>query len=57
MFIEYCFSLDLFDNKILFLLLSNKSNDFVIGNGGKETAEEFLEKIKGHEMNYIANDY
>ena len=31
--------------------------DFVIGNRGNETAEEFWEKIKGHEMNYIASDY
>jgi insertion element IS1 protein InsB len=31
--------------------------NFVIGNGGNETAEEFWEKIKGHDMDYIASDY
>ena len=31
--------------------------NFVIGNRGNETAEEFWEKIKQHEMNYIASDY
>ena len=30
--------------------------DFVIGKRGNETAEEFWEKIKGHEMDYIASD-
>jgi insertion element IS1 protein InsB len=31
--------------------------DFLIGHRGNETAKEFWEKIKGHEMDYIASDY
>jgi len=30
---------------------------FVIGNRGNETAAEFWNTIKQHEMNYIASDY
>jgi len=31
--------------------------NFVIGNRGNQTAEEFWSKIKHHQKNYIASDY
>jgi IS1 family transposase len=31
--------------------------NFVIGDRSNKTAEEFLEAIKQHEMEYIASDY